>query len=690
MKKIKENEIKISCQTIIIIVVCVLIEIILSNTTAIALLFSGSDRVILFNGSDTLTGVSAAQAWNSDGEPIEINGEISISGGEIEIKNIDAEMKNICITLSGSEKYVPVTICFTDDNFSLDGGYDYNRVYTQMFVGDNIPNYYKLSSFGKVRSIKFIFDEGYGKITVSAAEINSVPKFHISLFRLAVLLIICFVIKNKAWMKKFEPKKHSVYIGIGAAVVCLLILFFTAMVCSFNDDVSLLEYTPSSDISSEDQYRQLFEAFAKGQLNLDIDYNTEALDSLNNVYDRSERNAADMHGDFWDRAYYKGKFYSYFGVAPIFTVYFPVYFITGCAPSTLFAAVLLCIYAVIFISLLYNFVISKFCSGVPLLLVILGHFTILFTSGIFALTAENMFYYTAVLSGIVWVAAFFYFILKAYYSEKVKMRFIFLILTGLSIVLIAASRPTLLLYVFVAAVPAIFVMFDIKETAKNKLLYTVSIATPVIIGGILIMVYNYLRFENPFEFGFNYQLTVSIAQANTITLSMLPATVYCYFLQQPRIYANFPYIEIKSYSMDAYSRYTYIGRTMGVLNYPVIWGLFIYPFTFKKALKFKNTFLISTVSAALILAFIDMCKAGAHYRYTADILLPLALVALVVIFDLLAQLDHLSFKHCKSACFVVIIIMSLSIVIGYLMIFANESRKIMEQFPVLVEFLRAI
>lgn len=674
MKKIKEE-----WQTFAIIVICVLLEIVLSNMTSIGLFFSGCQNVFL----DT----NSALVSNGTYESTQLGGGISLENGEIEFTNINSNMKNICITLRGNMEYVPVTICFTDDNFALDGGYNYNTVYTQMYAGNKTPNYYSLSSYGSVKSIKLIFD---GSVTVSEVKLNAFPSFHISIFRLLVFLIICFVVKNKYLLIRFNPKKHSLYIAISAATVCVLIFVITAMLCSSNSDVSLLEYTPSSSISSEDQYRQLFEAFSKGQLNLDIDYDTEALGSLDNVYDRSERNEANMHGDFWDRAYYNGKFYSYFGVAPVFTVYFPVYFLTHCAPSTVFASILLCIYAVIFISLLYNFVICRFCRKVPVVLAVLGYFSILFTSGIFAITAENMFYYMAVLSGIAWTAAFMYFLLKAYYSDKVNLRIVFLILAGISVVLIAASRPTLLIYVSAVIVPAAFVLSDKTEVLKNKVLYAVSFAVPVSAGAILIMLYNYLRFENPLEFGFNYQLTVSIARANTVTLSMLPATVYHYFLQQPKIYGSFPYIEIKNRSMDAYSRYTYIGRTMGVLNYPVIWGLFFYPFTFKKSFKFKNAFLLTVVSSALVLSFIDMCKAGVHYRYTTDILFPLAIAAVVVIFDLLAQLDTLSYKHCKIAYAVTSILMMLSTALGYLMIFANENQSVMENFPYFVEFLRAV
>ena len=40
----------------------------------------------------------------------------------------------------------------------------------------------------------------------------------------------------------------------------------------------------------------------------------------------------------------------------------------------------------------------------------------------------------------------------------------------------------------------------------KKLLYA---ASPYLVIGILLMLYNYLRFDSPFEFGQSYQLTIT-------------------------------------------------------------------------------------------------------------------------------------------------------------------------------------
>lgn len=656
---------------LIIIAVCVILEILISNRAAISLI--GSEY----------SSVELSKALTSDSSASHGNGKLQINKGIIEFYDIDTEMKNLCVTLSGNDKYIPLTVSFTDDNFAFDDGYDYNKGTFKVLVGTKEKNYLNLNSFGNVKNLRLDF--GDERVIIEELELNKKPEFSFNILRFIIIAAVCFIIKYGLWKIKFDNKKHSYAIMISAAVICTAILFSFANLNKVSADLNALSVYPNPNISSADQYEQLFDAFKKGQLNLDIDYDTSLFENLENIYDRSERNEHGLHGDFWDRAYYNGKFYSYFGAAPVITVYFPVYFLTHKVPTPEFASTLLCVYAVIFISLLYDTIIKKMCRKVPLLLVLLGQITVIMTSGLMAAMCENKFYYMAILSGIGSVAAFLYFLLKAYYSESFKKRNIFLVMTGISVVMIVASRPTLLLYALIAIVPAIFVLKNKNDNIYKKIIYIVSIGTPVLVGAVLIMLYNYLRFESPFEFGFNYQLTVSIAKANTITLGMLPAAVYHFYIQQPKIHSYFPYIEIKGYALDSYTRYSYSHRTMGVLNYPILNAVFLYPFAVNKDKKnsFKKYFTIAVIACAILLSFVDMCKAGSHYRYTVDILFTLAIAALIIVFELLATIEEIMPKKYHWAYILTAVIMIISITLGYLMMFANESNFLLNNFPML-------
>ena len=86
-----------------------------------------------------------------------------------------------------------------------------------------------------------------------------------------------------------------------------------------------VEYPLNKVISSYDPYIQQFDAFMKGQLHLDWQPDEKLL-VLENPYDISARQDIDY---LWDRAFYNGKYYSYFGITPIVTIIYPFYFISG-------------------------------------------------------------------------------------------------------------------------------------------------------------------------------------------------------------------------------------------------------------------------------------------------------------------------------------------------------------------------
>ena len=664
------------------IVVCLLLEIVFSNYTAISMKLSGCEPTEI-DMKNTIVSNDENPSYKIE------NGKIVIEEGKIRFENVNAEMKNICIeTDEGFDRYYPVEISFTDDNFVLENGFKYNRNTFKMYVSDNYKNYFSHQSFGEIKTLELNFpNKAISPFKISAITINKIPEFHFHFFRFGILLLLCFCIFNRAWKWKFTNSDTLILI-MGTALACLLIVLALLSVAKISDE-PMFDVYPLENEYEMDQYEQLFCSFKEGRLDIKVDFDKEQFDNLQNVYDKSERDEAGLTGDHWDRAYYKVKFYSYFGVAPVFTIYFPVYFLTGKLPGEVCAAAIAAIYAVIFLSLLYIAILKYLCNKVPYFIAIMGYLSFLFGSSVFALCTDKYFYFIAVISGIGALAAFLYFLLKAYFEKKFSRRIIFLILSGISVVMIAASRPTICIYCVTAIVPAVFILAGKDDTLKRKIIYVVSIGVPILLGAVGIMTYNYLRFENPFEFGFNYQLTVSIAEANTLTLAYIPATIYHYFIQQPYFKSQFPYIEINNRSLSSYPHYTYLGNTMGVLTYPASWGIFAIPFVDKKKDKFKSFFTLTLFVTALLLAFIDMCKAGSHYRYTADILVPIILVGLITLFDVLKALENAPKKIYLTAYVFVILLMVLTVVVGYLLIFANENQYYINDYSSITKTLRS-
>lgn len=550
---------------ILILITCVTAELIISNGPAVWLALRHYEE----------TPLDLCQAAFPDK-----NTSIRISGGEavlekgvLQFDEIDRKVRTICIeTKNGNYCYIDLKIGFTDDNFALDGGFDNNSTTHRIYLDKNkSTSCIGVMPYGNIKKLRLEFCEGNGDaFTISSIKLNEAPPFRFSIVRFSLFVMICMLVKTRAWRWKFR-NSDATFLLFAALMICILVGIVTSMQSEVSGE-ALLEPYPLENRYTRDQYQQLFNSFHEGRLDINVETNPNELISLECPYDITQRDSAAVSGDYWDRAYYDGKYYSYFGIAPVFTVYYPVYILTGRLPSEILASCIVTCYAVLFITLLYAVIIKKFCSEAPLIPVILGQFALIFGSSILTQCSERIFYYIAVISGIGSLAAFFFFLLSAYYASCYNKRLILLCFTGASVVLIASSRPTMLIYCVSALAAAFHIFKDEKNSVKHKAVYTCSIGIPVLMGAIALMSYNYLRFGDPFEFGFTYQLTVSNASANGISAKYIPAAIYHYFFQLPKIEGQFPFVEMSNETLQPYPRYTYTNWSIGAFSYPAVWG----------------------------------------------------------------------------------------------------------------------
>ena len=660
-------------RAVIIIVLCLLFEILISNYAALKVIFGGFERKEL----------DLSQVITEKDDSVELkNGVIFVSDGTLEFRDINTPVANICVTSDCSDGwYKEIQLSMTDGNFAYEDGFEYNKGTFYIYESQGQKSYLSFASYGKAKTIRIhIAGNTVGTLAITSVAVNKPRPFHINILRLICLLAAAFVIVSGIWKLSVSDAKHGYRIIAGAGAAVCVVTCLCGILLTRNPNARLLSKYDPEHMYSDDRYEELFYAFSQGKTSIDVDFDITKFDSLDNLYDRSERNAKDVHGKYWDRAFYNGKFYCYFGAAPIITVYYPVYLLTGSVPTPILVSIILALYAEVFITLLYIKALREMCKDVPLALALLGYGAVLFGSLVLPLAFEFKFYYIAVLSGIGFSALFLYLLLKAYYEKKEKLRLLYLALLGVSAVGIAASRPTLVLYCFMVCVPGMFILRDKTIKTPRKIRYAITMITPVLLGAIVLMIYNYKRFDNPFEFGFNYQVTVSIAKANTVTIDMIPAMIYHFFFQQPDFSTHFPYLHMRSRTLEMYPRYNYNGRLIGILNYPLVPVASLIMFIDRKKDKFRHAFLVSLSAVCMILAFVDMCKAGAHYRYTADILMPLLIIGVVVAFEIAGRIKSVSQKAYNKAYILLAIIFILTFITGFLMMFCNESANLMKSF----------
>ena len=665
MTIVKKDEKKDSILLIAVILISIILELILSNASFLSMK--------LGNYQDKTLDIANAKV---SGDTKIIDGCLVAQNGSAIFSGVDTEMKNIYIAVAGTEsRYMRLDVTFTDDNYAYADAKLSNYDVFKIFVSTEHDNIIKKSSYGKVRELALFFPEtDASPYVITSISLNKMPEPGFNLLRFLVFVLTGFFIYKRVWYSKAKMLETKIIAGLGAFLALLVILVSLMMPSGSNG--TMFDNYPLDDPNTVDQYELLFDAFHNGRTSVNVGVDETVWNSLNDPYDLSERERKGVDEDAWDRAYYNGKFYSYFGVAPVFVIYYPVYLLTGSLPCSILASALTACLSVFFITILYLELKKRFFDDIPTFFVVLGYLALLFGSLIFALWTDRYFYFLAADFGIGSLAAFFAFLLKAYYSDKFNRRVIFLVLTSFSIVMIAASRPSLLIYCASAIVPLVYVMSDKKETIKNKILYLAAAAVPAMTGACGIMAYNYVRFGNPFEFGFNYQVTVSDPRANNIMISFIPYAIYHYYLQAPKLSTVFPYINPELKALWQYPRYTYLANNIGAFFFPLSLGILGTPSLFtRKKNGFREYFFGTILLCAVALSFIDMCKAGVHYRYVADILFALLVVSLIVVFDIMKKIKETDNKKLLSLWNgIVTLLMILTVVMGFLLIFANENK----------------
>ncbi len=433
----------------------------------------------------------------------------------------------------------------------------------------------------------------------------------------------------------FQPK--NIYDNILFVLVILILVSacFTTMV----KETELYEYELGGALPA-DIYGRQFDAWQKGQIALDLPVDPR-LAALDNPYDHTARQEAEARYS-WDYAFFDGKYYSYFGIAPILTVHAPIHALTGKLPNVPLACLILAIAAVIATAFAYREVVLRFIKKPNLWLFLLGLAGVVSASGVYlgALCADM--YYVAVLSAQVFSMAFVFLAVRAMREEKLWLRMVLLVIAAIVLTLTVWSRPTVAL--MCVAVFPLFIEFILKikkDTLKDGLMTVGSFALPLMAGAVAVMWYNAARFGSPLDFGANYQLTVSDVSLNTIDFKYAFSSFFSYFLCPMWSSDVYPYIEMQRMMvLPSGARYFYSDRYCGVFAYGLPLGILAYP---RLALIEKHrgerdiakTAIVAvTAILALGIAFSDFCIGGVNMRYIYDISVMLALISAAVLMNL--------------------------------------------------------
>ena len=569
---------------------------------------------------------------------IENNGSYILNNQEtystIEIYNVDNVVNNIFVDfeIEGDSQIVKVEYYISDEGNADLYLANYNGA---IFWNQNAlsSKYTTINAYGSVHTLLIkVFKEQGETLTINHISLNETKPFFISKIRLLIITALFFVIslfigKNNYLSYTFEntPKNIKI-ITIGILILIQLITAFS---------VSNINTYLVDEVKTNLQYRLLTDSFIEGKFDVDIDVDTK-LPQLSNPYDYSQRLKEGVSFAF-DTAYYKGKYYVYFGAAPVVLYYLPFKLLTGSyIKDSIVNAINFTILSISIIFLLYKIIKDNFNKTPILFFGLLSIFAI-DTCGALTLLAEPLIYTVPILCALAY--ALLGVTLWTYSIKQDKtINSLFAFFGSLAIGIVIGSRPQFGLFAFFAFI----IFFDqIKDIKHNIKPFVLSIV-PFIFIGSLMMYYNYVRFGSPFDLGANYNLTFNDMTKRGINISRVGDGIFYYLLQPLSLTGIFPFINHVAFST------TYVGMLIHEFSFGGLF--FINPITFlslfitKVKKFFVNKKLYYTAIISLLFGFIiillDTQMAGLVERYFSDFSIYFIISSIIVILTFINSHDN--------------------------------------------------
>ena len=370
--------------------------------------------------------------------------------------------------------------------------------------------------------------------------------------------------------------------------------------------------------SSNNIYYQQLDAYIKGQLHIDAPVDSN-LAALSNPYDPANRNGMTY---LWDHAFYNGKYYCYYGHAPIYLVMLPIYWISKYVPSNLFVLQLGTLFSIFAYLLAALQIIKLFIKKANTSSIVLTLVAMVFGS---LLLCNNTYEYGGMTYRIPYAYAngflflTIYLFIRGYKADK--YRFLYFVFTALSLVFIILSRPLEAIYL-ILFLPLIIKMLikEFKNNKKGMILNYVPALSILLIGAIIVCVMNYTRFGSILEFGEHYQLTVTDCTKNHLSIDGVLPTIYHYFIQPPQ-YVKESGMLSYTYHQEGFDIHPYVTGSIGLAFIPVSLLMVLVPFVIKK--DDDLSFIIFAIASPIVVffvAFVNYCFAGVCPRYMNDFL----------------------------------------------------------------------
>ena len=471
------------------------------------------------------------------------------------------------------------------------------------------------------------------QLIVRQIIVNESIPFRISMMRLLTLFIVALLFGilpgTVFWTRSYQGYVQK-------SILVIMTVCFLGVVWSFygaaEGEVHIRK--AEGDLYSQ----QLVDALLRKEVSLSLKPSDDFM-KLENPYDITERAVAEMRRDIdyiWDAAYYDGNFYVYFGVVPALLLFVPFKIITGYYLSTAFAVAFFTSVYLIFLNLLITACIKKWLPEAPFAVYPCGILVMDAASGALLFVSGARFYEVVYAAGLAFAAVGLYLLFSNGFRENDS--YIRILAGSFCLALTVGCRPPMLFYSFLL-IPYFYKRIKNKKFRKNIVPF-LFLAIPYIVIAAALMIYNYIRFDTVFEFGQNYQITVTDIGKGSYFLSSLPWCIWRGMFQPLLINAKFPFFHPGDSGIDFVGYMLNAEFVLPIFSCaPLLYCMF-FPSYWKKWKRHRGKYLTGvlavTVGLGWIVAVIVFVSAGIAGRYTLEAIPLLAFGAVLL--------------HCNRIC----------------------------------------
>ncbi len=398
-------------------------------------------------------------------------------------------------------------------------------------------------------------------------------------------------------------------------------------------------FLESANLHAEDSYyNRLVQGFSAGQLNMKLEA-PPGLAQLADPYDPAVNTA--YIRDVGDISYYRGKLYLYFGVTPALALFWPYATLTSHYLLDTAAVVIFFTLGFLVAAGLLQALWRRYFPEASIWTTTAGILTMGLATGILADLSRCDVYSVAYSCGF----AFTMLALAAIWCalHEPKRQVMWLLLASLAYGLAIGSRPPLLFGGIILLLPVAQAWRAATEpSSRRRVGWLLAAAVgPVMLIGLGLMLYNFLRFDSPFEFGSHYQLNGKYqpTTARLFSLHYFWFNFRFYFLEPMRWSGHFPFLRAAPLS-PLPAGYCEVTDPFGGMlsNYPLVWLALAVPLAWRgRSLKVVSGLRWFTAAVFLIFALcaLPLCLFfAAASRYVLDFLPALMLLAVIGILGL--------------------------------------------------------